>query len=86
MTATKFRIIYYHDEPDEAATNTRTGNLHDSLDAAIADCQATFDDYWTTATVDRGTLHPGEFGVEPPWFEEHTSAPQAYVGPDWVDR
>jgi len=90
----RHRVILYHDEPYEAAADTRSAGLYASEREAIAAARRSFAKgaegreagYWTSATVDRGRWDPGEPGIRPAEFTEDGSAPSAYVGPDWIDR
>lgn len=85
---TDWVVTLYHDEPDEAATDSTGYWLRDvETDDVPERVRERLDGYWTTATADAGTVARAEVepGVSVDVFEEAVPMCRWYVGQDWAD-
>lgn len=80
---TTFAYTVYHDEPEDAATNSATTHGFKSKASAKRAAVAAMDAYWNGgATVEKELFYPGEFGVRPDHYEFQDTL--EYVGPGGV--
>jgi len=87
MTEAKV-ITLYHDEPEEAATNSRSEVARGLADDAVVDyVRGLLTTYWQSATVDAGRMvrEEPEPGIVIESFEADEPMRRWYVGPDWAD-
>lgn len=85
MTA-KRRLVYeatvYHDEPEEAAVDSRTIGYFSSVRTATRAINEARDDHWQTGGVRLGDLWEAVPGQSPEWFEPDEQASAWFVGTD----
>jgi hypothetical protein len=90
-TERRYQAVLYHDEPEEAATDSRVigpryGNTYETRDAAVAAIREELDAYWQTGSVHAGEYDPGVPGRYPPRFDDDMDELALRVGPDWIEE
>lgn len=71
-----YEVTYYHDDPDNAATDSRTIGPFRSFEAAVAAAKKPPSPRWNGgASIERGTYDPGVPGVSPESFVRDETTP-----------
>jgi hypothetical protein len=83
----RWTYTVYHDEPDEASTESATKaqpfvTEQDAIDAATKALEN--DGHWHAATVEVGDWHPADHPHSPAYWDERDTV--AYIAGGVVDR